>query len=76
MLRRPRGAVTPIIRARLRERFDRGAENYAFLVEVINGIETVKAMAVEPAMQCHWDEQLAAYVRPSFRATVLDNVAG
>jgi len=68
--------VTPIIRARLRERFDRGAENHAFLVEVINGIETVKAMAVEPAMQRRWDEQLSAYVHASFRATVLGNMAG
>src|SRR5215813_1052867 len=68
--------VTPVLRARLRERFDRGAENHAFLVEVINGIETVKAMAVEPAMQRRWDEQLAAYVRASFRATVLGNIAG
>jgi len=68
--------VTPIIRARLRERFDRGAENHAFLVEVINGMETVKAMAVEPATQRRWDEQLAAYVRASCRATVLSNVAG
>jgi len=68
--------VTPIIRARLRERFDRGAENHAFLVEVINGMETVKAMAVEPAAQRRWDEQLAAYVRASCRATVLSNVAG
>ncbi len=30
--------LTPIIRARLRERFDRGAENHAFLVEVVTGI--------------------------------------
>jgi ATP-binding cassette, subfamily B, bacterial HlyB/CyaB len=68
-------AVTPIIRARLRERFDRGAENQAFLVEVINGIETVKAMAVEPAMQRRWDDQIAEYVRASFRATLLSNNA-
>ena len=68
--------VTPVLRARLRERFERGAENQAFLVEVVNGIETVKAMAVEPAMQRRWDDQLAAYVRASFRATTLGNVAG
>ena len=67
--------VTPIIRARLRERFDRGAENQAFLVEMITGIETVKAMAVEPAMQRRWDDQLAEYVRASFRATLLSNTA-
>src|SRR5215470_193434 len=67
--------VTPIIRSRLRERFDRGAENQAFLVEVITGIETVKAMAVEPAMQRRWDDQIAEYVRASFRATLLSNNA-
>jgi subfamily B ATP-binding cassette protein HlyB/CyaB len=67
--------VTPIIRTRLRERFDRGAENQAFLVEMITGIETVKAMAVEPAMQRRWDDQLAEYVRASFRATLLSNTA-
>lgn len=59
--------ITPIIRARLHEKFNRGAENQAFLVESVNGIETVKAMAVEPAMQRRWDEQLAGYVKASFR---------
>jgi subfamily B ATP-binding cassette protein HlyB/CyaB len=68
--------VTPIIRARLRERFNRGAENQAFLVEVVKGAETVKAMAVEPAMQCRWDEHLAAYLHASFRTTTLSNLAG
>ncbi|MBI3574566.1 MAG: type I secretion system permease/ATPase, partial [Gammaproteobacteria bacterium] len=56
-------SVTPVFRARLNEKFNRGAENQSFLVETINGIETVKAMAVEPAMQRRWEEQLAGYVR-------------
>ncbi len=68
--------ITPIIRARLHEKFNRGAENQAFLVESVNGIETVKAMAVEPAMQRRWEEQLAGYVRAGFRADHLSNVAG
>ena len=68
--------VTPIFRARLNEKFNRGADNQAFLVESINGVETLKAMAVEPAMQRRWEEQLAGYVRASFRATNLGNIAG
>ena len=68
--------VTPIIRARLNEKFNRGAENQAFLVEAINGIQTVKAMAVEPPLQRKWEEQLAGYVQASFRATNLMNVTG
>jgi ATP-binding cassette, subfamily B, bacterial HlyB/CyaB len=69
-------AVTPLFRARLREKFNRSAENQAFLVETITGIETVKAMAVEPAMQRRWDEQLAAYVQASFRTSHLGQIAG
>lgn len=70
------GAVTPVFRARLNDRFNRGAENHAFLVESVSGIQTVKAMAVEPQMQRRWEEQLAGYVRASFRAVALGNVAG
>lgn len=68
--------ITPIIRTRLNEKFNRGAENQSFLVEAISGIQTVKAMAVEPPLQRRWDEQLADYVTASFRATSLMTVAG
>ncbi|CUQ68178.1 type I secretion system permease/ATPase [Candidatus Nitrospira inopinata] len=68
--------ITPAIRARLHEKFNRGAENQAFLVETVTGIQTVKAMAVEPPLQRRWDEQLAGYVRASFRATNLITIAG
>jgi subfamily B ATP-binding cassette protein HlyB/CyaB len=67
--------VTPLFRRRLDEKFARGAENQAFLVESINGIETLKAMAVEPQMQRRWEEQLAAYVTASFRVISLGNTA-
>lgn len=69
-------AITPAIRARLHEKFNRGAENQSFLVEAISGIQTVKAMAVEPPLLRKWEEQLAGYVRASFRATSLITVAG
>jgi subfamily B ATP-binding cassette protein HlyB/CyaB len=69
-------AVTPALRRRVEERFNRGAENQAFLVESIAGMETLKAMGVEPQMQRRWEEQLAGYVAASFRAAVLGNAAG
>ena len=67
--------VTPILRRRLNEKFQRGAENQAFLVESVSGAETVKAMAIEPQMQRRWEEQLAGYVSSSLKATNLGNVA-
>ncbi len=68
-------ALSPVFRRRLEEKFNRGAENQSFLVESLSGIETLKAMAVEPQMQRRWEEGLAAYVRASFRVLSLGNTA-
>ena len=68
--------ATPAIRLRIQEKFRRGAENQSFLVETVSGIETLKAMAVEPQMQRRWEEQLAGYVRSAFRVSTLGIVAG
>jgi ATP-binding cassette, subfamily B, bacterial HlyB/CyaB len=53
---------TPVIRARLDDKFNKSAENQSFLVETISGIDTLKALAVEPRWTQKWDKQLAAYV--------------
>ena len=37
---------TPVIRRRLEDKFNKGAENQSFLVETISGIDTFKSMAV------------------------------
>lgn len=66
---------TPVLRARLHEKFNRGAENQAFLVETISGIDTVKSMAVEPHWTRKWDNQLAAYVASSFRTATVGTLA-
>src|SRR5262252_3791651 len=67
--------ATPIFRRRLDEKFERGAENQAFLVESVSGVETLKSMAIEPQMQRRWEDQLAAYVTASFRVLSLGNTA-
>jgi subfamily B ATP-binding cassette protein HlyB/CyaB len=67
--------ITPVLRKRLDEKFQRGAANQAFLVESVSSAETFKAMAVEPQMQMRWEEQLAAYVSASFKAQNLGNIA-
>jgi ATP-binding cassette, subfamily B, bacterial HlyB/CyaB len=67
--------ITPVLRARLNESFSRGAENQAFLVETINGIDTLKSMAVEPQINRKWDNQLAGYVAASFKTQTLSTIA-
>lgn len=66
---------TPALRARIRERSARGAENQSFLVETVSGIGTLKSMAVEVVWVRQWDQQLAAYVGASFRTTWLAALA-
>jgi ATP-binding cassette, subfamily B, bacterial HlyB/CyaB len=69
-------AITPTLRGRIEEKFRRGAENQAFIVESVTGMDTLKSMAVEPQMQRRWEDQIAAYVTASFRAMNLGNIAG
>jgi subfamily B ATP-binding cassette protein HlyB/CyaB len=66
---------TPILRARLNDKFNKGAENQSFLVETLSGIDTVKAMAVEPRWQQTWEKQLAAYVAAGLSTTNVAMVA-
>jgi subfamily B ATP-binding cassette protein HlyB/CyaB len=66
--------ITPILRTRLKEKFNRGANNQSFLVESVSAAETVKSMAVEPQFTRHWDNQLAAYVASGFQVNSLANV--
>lgn len=67
-------SITPVLRKRIEERFQRGAVNQAFLTESVSGVETLKAMAVEPQMRQRWEEQLAAYVKSSLRVVTLGTV--
>jgi subfamily B ATP-binding cassette protein HlyB/CyaB len=69
-------AVLPGLRARVDEKFKRQADNQSFLVESVSGIETLKAMAVEPQMQNRWERQLAGYVSAGFSAAMLANWGG
>ena len=67
--------ATPMFRRRLTDKFQRGAENQACLVESVTGGETLKAKAVEPQMERRWEALLAAYVSASFRVLSLGNTA-
>jgi len=66
------GLITTPLRRRIEERFSRGAESQAFLVESVSGIQTLKASAVEPQMQTRWERLLAAYVKSGFMAAQLN----
>ena len=66
--------ITPTLKKRLNEKFQRSAENHSFLVESVNGVETIKAMAVEPQLRNSWEDKLADYVNISFKTSNLNNI--
>lgn len=66
---------TPVLRAKLDDKFNKGAENQAFLVESLTGMDAIKSMAVEPGWQRYWDKQLAAYISAGLSVTNITLVA-
>lgn len=66
-------AVTPLLRKRLNEQFLLGARNQAFLTEYISGIETVKALQLEPQLEQKYGDYLATYLKSTFTAKQLSN---
>lgn len=66
--------ISPILRARLNDKFARYADNQSFLVESVSALGTIKSMAVEPQMTRRWDKQMASYVQTAFRVTKLATI--
>ncbi|MEA2834944.1 MAG: ATP-binding cassette, subfamily bacterial HlyB/CyaB, partial [Methylobacteriaceae bacterium] len=63
--------ITPMLRSRVQEKFQRNAANQSMLVENLSGIQTLKAMAVEPQVRMRWEEQLAGYIGSSLKVVTL-----
>lgn len=66
--------VRPILREKINQKFNRGAESQQFLVESVVGMHTIKSAAIEPMMQASWEEKLAAYVSTSFESSLIANL--
>lgn len=61
--------ATPLYRERLQSMWSAGAENNAFLVEAVNGIHTMKALALEPQFNHRWEHTLSRYIAAAFQTT-------
>jgi subfamily B ATP-binding cassette protein HlyB/CyaB len=65
--------VTPVLRARLNQQFLLGARNQAFVTEYVAGMETVKALQMEPHLRGRYDELLATYLSAGFATRQVSN---
>jgi ATP-binding cassette, subfamily B, bacterial HlyB/CyaB len=66
-------AITPLLRQRMNEQFQRGAKNQAFLTEYLSGVETVKSLQMEPQLNHKYGDMLAAYLEAGFKSRTLGN---
>ena len=63
-----------MLRNKLDDRYVLSARNQSFLVELLSGIETVKANGAEPIMRAKWENRLAEQVRAGFAGSNLTNL--
>lgn len=68
--------VTPVLKSRLDEKFNCGAESQSYLVEAVTGVQTIKSFAIEPTVQKKWEGLLASYTKAGFKTSILSGNAG
>lgn len=66
--------ITPMLRNKLDDKYVLSARNQSFLVELLSGIETVKANGAEPVMRTKWENRLSEQVRAGFAGSNLANL--
>ncbi|AUB35545.1 ABCB-BAC, ATP-binding cassette, subfamily B, bacterial [Nostoc flagelliforme CCNUN1] len=65
----------PIIRSQTRTKAERNAETQSYLVEVVSGIQTVKAQNIELNSRWQWQSRYGQYISASFENVLTSNTA-
>jgi HlyB family type I secretion system ABC transporter len=66
----------PIMRQQTRTKAERNAHTQSYLVEVMSGIQTVKAQSIELPSRWQWQERYARYIAASFKSVQTSTLAG
>ncbi len=66
----------PVIRQQLRAKAERNAETQSYLVEVVSGIQTVKAQNIELRSRWQWQQHYGRYVSAGFKSAITNTTAG
>jgi len=65
----------PIIRSQTRTKAERNADTQSYLVEVVSGIQTVKAQNIELNSRWQWQSRYGKYISASFENVLTSNTA-
>ncbi len=66
---------SPTIRRQLRAKAERNSQTQSYLVEVMSGIQTVKAQNIELRSRWQWQERYARYISAGFKNVVTSTIA-
>jgi subfamily B ATP-binding cassette protein HlyB/CyaB len=66
---------SPLVRQQLRTKAEHNAQSQSYLVEVLSGIQTVKAQNIESRSRSSWQERYARYVSSGFKTVVTSTTA-
>jgi ATP-binding cassette, subfamily B, bacterial HlyB/CyaB len=67
--------ASPLISRQLRAKAERNAETQSYLVEVMSGIQTVKAQNIELHSRFTWQEKYARFVGAGFKTVITSTLA-
>ncbi|MBD2198594.1 MULTISPECIES: peptidase domain-containing ABC transporter [Calothrix] len=67
--------ASPTVSRQLRSKAERNSETQSYLVEVMSGIQTVKAQNIELRSRFSWQERYAKYVAAGFKTVVTSTLA-
>ncbi|MEI6379336.1 MAG: type I secretion system permease/ATPase [Cyanobacteriota bacterium ELA615] len=67
--------ASPIIYRQLRDKAERNAETQSYLVEVMTGIQTVKAQNIELRSRWQWQQRYARFVSAGFKTVITSTLA-
>ncbi len=62
--------VSPIVRRQLQTKAERYADAQAYLVEILSGMQTVKAQNIELKSRWQWQERYARYINDGFQSVL------
>ena len=68
--------ASPVIRQQARTKAERNAATSSYLVEVLSGIQTVKAQNIELQSRWQWQERYARYISAGFKTVSTSTTAG
>ena len=66
----------PIIRGQLRKAAEKNAATQSFLVESLNGVQTIKAQNAENNVRWQWQRRYSSFMSETFRTLMIGVSAG